>query len=256
MPFIHNINPVLLSLGPVEVRYYGLAYAIGFIYLYYVLRKAAESGSIKNFGRVAAEELALYAMLGVIAGGRLGYFIFNMPLELLKNPLELFMIWHGGMSFHGGFMGAVAAGWIFARKRSISFWQLADLAVVPAAFAIALGRIANFINSELVGRQTDVSWCVYFHEFEGCRHPYQLYQSLALFAVFGILLALRHRMRQKHGALFWAFVLLYGVARFITDFWRDDALMLLGLSGGQVLSLLMAAAALAAIVQFWRRNLK
>lgn len=252
MPFIHNIDPVIFSIGPLSIRYYGLPYIIGFAYLYYLLMRAAEKSEISGLDKSLAEEFLIYFILGVIVGARLGFFLFNMPFELISDPLEIFRLWHGGMSFHGGFIGTAIAGYIFCRKHrmsSASFFGLADLSAVAAALGLALGRIANFINAELVGKVTSVQWCVYFPGFEGCRHPYQLYESAALFIVFGTLLFSHKRFRLQPGAIFWLFTLLYGLQRLITNFWRDDPMLAFGLSGGQLLSIAMILLGLGMLIK-------
>ncbi len=240
--FYHNINPALLSIGPLEIRYYGLVYAIGFIAAYLLLRHTAKKGKIRNFDESKADTLIIYLVLGAIIGARFLLFVFYHPGTLIREPLEVLMIWHGGMSFHGGLIGAVIAGLLFCKKHKISFYQLADLAVLPLAFFLFLGRIANFINGELVGNRTSVPWCVVFPGYDGCRHPSQLYEALKNLIIFFVLSFMytkdNIKKRLKEGVIFWGFVLIYGALRLIITFWRDDP-RFLGLSGGQYLSLAM-----------------
>jgi phosphatidylglycerol:prolipoprotein diacylglycerol transferase len=240
--FINNINPVIATIGPFEIRYYGLVYAIGFLVAYFLLRSIAKKKTIPNFSVEKADTFMLYLIIGAIAGARLLLFVFYYPKTLITNPLEVFMTWHGGMSFHGGLVGAVIAGLIFCKRHKVSFYKLADFLVLPLALFLIFGRIANFINGELVGKKTNVPWCVVFKDYEGCRHPSQLYESaknLAIFITLSILYFNKELKKKfKDGIIFWLFVLMYGVLRFIITFWRDDP-RFLGLSGGQYLCILM-----------------
>ncbi len=148
------------------------------------------------------------------------------------------MIWQGGMSFHGGLIGAVVAGLIFCRKYKVKFYKLADFLMLPLAFFLFIGRIANFINGELVGIKTNVPWCVVFKDYDGCRHPSQLYEALKNLVIFFTLFFLYTKKKLKDGIVFWGFVLMYGVLRFIVTFWRES-IRLFGLSMGQYLNILM-----------------
>ncbi len=237
--FIHNINPVLLDLGFLQVRYYGLVYFLGFLFIYFYMSSRVKKGMIKGMDKDKLEVFMLYLLAGVILGARIFTFIFYSPGVLLSNPLELFMVWHGGMSFHGGLIGAIIAILLFSRKYKIRFYSLADLMALPAFFFLALGRIANFINGELPGTRSDAPWCVVFPGFDGCRHPYQLYAAAKDFFLTGALYFVSKTWKLKEGLLFWYFVLLYNSTRFFLDFLRDPAgeAILLGISTGQYLSL-------------------
>jgi phosphatidylglycerol:prolipoprotein diacylglycerol transferase len=244
--YIHSIDPVIFSLGPLSVRWYGLFYVIGFLITYWWLRKIAKEKTIKNLTPEHAENYMLWMIISIIVGARIFEFIFFQPQTLLQDPLELFRIWNGGMSFHGGLISICITTWYFTKKYSISFLKLADALVLPAAIALFLGRIANFINSELPGKISDVSWCVQFPQAPdpahriGCRHPSQLYESLKNLLLFGLLLTLRNTWKERaSGTLFWLFVTFYGLLRFAINFWRDDPALFLGLSMGQILSILM-----------------
>ena len=230
--FIHTINPVLLQLGPVQIRYYGLFYLFGFLMVYVWLKRKMRAGELK-LSSEHLEEFFLYAILGVIAGARLFYFISSEPQTLLSDPFEVLRIWHGGMSFHGGLMGAAAAIYLFSRRRRISFYSIADNVVIPASFALALGRIANFINAELYGKIADVPWCVVFPGADGCRHPSQLYDAASHLIMAGMLMFIAKK-KPKPGIMSWSFVLIYGVFRVITNLFRDDPRMelMIGLSTG------------------------
>ncbi|MBN1792804.1 prolipoprotein diacylglyceryl transferase [Candidatus Woesearchaeota archaeon] len=254
--FINNINPVLLSLGPLQIRYYGLVYALGFLAAYYLIYKFSKEGKIKNMTSERSDILTLYMIIGGIAGGRLFHFIFYNLASLIQNPLELFYIWHGGMSFHGGLLGMAFAIWLFCRRYHVSFYKVADLIAIPSAFFLFLGRVANFINSELVGIVTNsekTPWCVVFEKVDdACRHPSQLYEAGKNLLIFGTLMMMRLKGKLKDGIAFWTFILMYGTLRFITNIWRDDP-RLYGISTGQFLSLLMIP---VAIYFLWKINRK
>jgi len=251
--FYHNINPVLVSIGPFDIRYYGLVYAVGFLIAYLLLRWVAKKGWIDNLNPDRADILTIYLVLGAIIGARLLLFVFYQPATFFTDPLEVLMIWHGGMSFHGGLVGAVVAGLLFCRKYKIRFYQLGDFLVLPLAFFLFIGRLANFVNGELVGTRTNLPWCVVFPDYDGCRHPSQLYETLKNLVIFFVLLFLYTKKKLKEGVVFWSFVLMYGVMRFIITFWREDP-RFLGLSGGQYLSLIMAIVAIVMLFVITRNK--
>ncbi|MBS3101938.1 prolipoprotein diacylglyceryl transferase [Candidatus Woesearchaeota archaeon] len=239
--FYHNINPVLLRLGPFEIRYYGLFFVLGFIIAYFMLAYLANKRRL-SLTKDDISDFLLYEIIGVILGARIFYvFIYNLK-SYLANPLEIFAVWHGGLSFHGGLLGAVAAGIIFAKKRKIDFYELADIFVIPLALGLALGRLGNFINGELYGRITNVPWAVQFQDAEGFRHPSQIYESLKNLFIFAVLWNVKDKKLPK-GFLFWLFVTMYSFLRFVVEFFRqpDEQLgFFFGwLSMGQILSIIM-----------------
>ena len=236
--FILNLNPVLLDLGFLQIRYYSLAYIIGFLLAYYVLYKAAKSKKVENLTEESVEDFMIYLILGVIIGGRLGYFIFYDPSTFWTQPLEVLKIWLGGMSFHGGLIGGIIGYYFFRKKHNIKFYDLADIISLPLAFALVLGRIANFINGELWGTISNAPWCVKFQDVEGCRHPSQLYEALKNFIIFGVLFFMNKKVFPR-GTLFWAFVTLYGLGRFIVDFYRVPTTLIAGIPIGQILNFAM-----------------
>jgi len=244
--FYHNINPILLKLGPIEIRYYGLIYALGFVITYFFLIKLSKERQI-DLKKEDLIDLIFYLIIGVVAGARLFYVLFyNLPY-FIENPLIVFAVWQGGLSFHGALVGAALIAAWFCKKHKIKFYQLADMIVIPAALALMLGRIANFINGELVGRITNVPWCVNFEGYEGCRHPSQLYESFKNLVIFAILWTIKDKKinnkKLPDGFLFWLFVMLYSTFRFIIEFWRapDSQLgfIIFGLTMGQLLCLAM-----------------
>ena len=192
-------------------------------------------------------DLSFWVMVGVLIGSRVFHILFWDLSYYWNDPIKILYFWQGGMAFHGGLVGAFIAGWIYCRKKKVNVWKVADILAIPTLIALALGRIANFINGELVGRVTNISWCVDFGD-KLCRHPYQIYDALGRFAVAGLLLFWNKR---KEGNLFLFMVLLLGIERFIVDFFKEDILYY-SLSVGQWMSLAMV---IIAIVVLYKRNL-
>ena len=248
--FVNNIDPTLVHIGPFEIRYYGIIFVIGFLLVYYVLHLYSKKGKLE-LTKDDVDDYILYLMLGVIIGARLVHVLFTDPVYYFSSPLRIFMIWEGGVACHGGLIGAALVTYYFCKKKSISFMKLADIIVLPAVFALALGRIANFINGELVGTATNVSWCVQFKDAEGCRHPSQLYAALKRFIIFGILYFLSKR-EHKDGFIFWVFILLTGIGRFALDFYRETS-RLFGLSAGQYFSVVMIIVGAYVLVKHYRK---
>lgn len=239
--FVHNIDPVLLSLGPFQIRYYGLFWLIGFVMAYFLLIYLAKRKEL-SVTKDDIADLLLYIIIGTILGARIFYIlIYNLPFYL-SNPFEMLAVWHGGLSFHGGLIGAVIGGLVYTKRKKISFYDIADIIIVPLALGLALGRIGNFINGELYGRITDVPWAVKFPDAEGFRHPSQLYESIKNFIIFFALWNLKDKKMPK-GFMFWTFIVMYSALRFMVEFFRqpDEQLgFIIGfLSMGQVLSLVM-----------------
>lgn len=224
--FFHNINPVLLELGPLQIRYYGLFYAIGFIIAYFLIYYLAKrKGLVVTKDDVA--DFLVYAIIGVVSGARIVYVIFYNPLFYFQNPFEIAALWHGGLSFHGGLIGAAAAGYLFCKRKKIEFYEWADIVVIPVALALALGRLGNFMNAELYGRITNVAWCIDYSKNgfiqnlpSGCRHPSQIYESAKNLIIFSVLWLIKDRKPPK-GFMFWSFVALYGLFRTIVEFFRQ-----------------------------------
>jgi len=227
-----RIDPVIVHIGPMSLHWYGLMYLLGFGATYLLVRKQFFEDSqdlppdsqqeIVTSQLNQLDELLFYLVLGVVLGGRLGYVIFyNLPYYL-ENPKEILAVWHGGMSFHGGAIGAVFAGWLYCRIHALDFWKWSDRFVVTVPVGLGLGRIGNFINGELFGRPTDVPWAMVFPEGGPVpRHPSQLYEALLEGALlFIILWPLRHRPWSdgKKSALF---LMLYAICRITVEFFRE-----------------------------------
>lgn len=235
--WIDNLNPAILSLGPLEIRWYGLIYVLGFFlavwWLFYLKKK-----NRLDLSKDQIWDFMFYLMLGVLIGSRL-FEVFWEPHYYLSNPLNFFKFWQGGMSFHGGLAGIIIAALIYCRKRRLEFWKMADFMSLPTMFALGLGRIANFINGELVGKPWNGSWCVIFPNYDDlCRHPQVLYSALGRFLTSGWLLFLLLKDKFQPGFVFWNFIFWEGVFRFIIDFFREDPRWL-SLAPGQWFSLIM-----------------
>ncbi|MFT4311372.1 MAG: prolipoprotein diacylglyceryl transferase [Candidatus Woesearchaeota archaeon] len=234
----HNINPVLLELGPLEIRYYGLVYFLGFIFTYYFLNTQIKKGTLKLTEK-QLESFIIYALIGMLIGSRLFTFLIYNPSLFIADPLIIFRIWEGGMAFHGSLTGIIISTIIFARKNKINFYELADLAVIPSALFLFLGRVANYINAEIPGIRSTVAWCVNFPGHEGCRHPYQIYEGLKNLGIFFTMLYLHIKKTLKPGIMFWGFILAYNSLRFFIDFLRDETRIIISI--GQTLSLIYVA---------------
>ena len=249
--YIHNLNPTLLSLGPLEIRWYGLMYVLGFFlsiaWLYYLRKK----GKLE-LNKEQIWDFAFWLMVGVLIGSRV-FEVFWQPSYFLSNPFNFLKFWEGGMSFHGGFVGIVVAAYIYCKKHRFNFWKLADAMSIPALFALALGRIANFINGELVGRPFQGKWCVLFKGYDGCRHPSTLYAAGKRFIVTGWLFLLTFWKSFKPGFIFLNFVFWEGLGRFLVDFYREDVLWF-KLTIGQWFSLIMVIVALYLFVKFYKED--
>lgn len=253
--WIHNLNPTIVHLGPLQIRWYGLVYVFGFLLAAWWLQFAVKKERIQ----LTMEEvwdLLFYVIVGLLIGSRL-LLLFWDPDIYLYHPLELIKIWEGGMSFHGGLLGGIVGGFLYCKKKQKNFWQVADIISVPAMFALALGRIANFINGELVGRVWNGSWCVVFPQYdEQCRHPNMIYSALQRFAVSGWLLWLSLKENNfKPGFIFWNLILFEGIGRILMDLFREDVLYF-GFSKGQWLSLVMVIVAVIVFVKYYREDWK
>ncbi len=255
-----SIDPVFMRLGPIQLRWYGLMYVISFIITYLILKNEAVRKKLPLNGEDISD-LLFYGILGVVLGGRIGYILFYNLGFYLQHPLKILAVWEGGMSFHGGFIGVIAAFWIYARSREISFWTIIDIAAQCAPVGLGLGRIGNFINGELYGRATDLPWGIVFPGTNGVpRHPSQLYEAfLEGFLLFFIVrFAARHS--ETTGVSGWTFVTGYGLFRFIVEFFRQPDVQMgiyLGyFSMGQILSFPMFIAGLFMICRICLREQK
>jgi len=238
-----NIDPILIDLGIIRVSWYGLMYIFGFLASYLLVRYQMKR---KDFGvsKLEVENLYFYLILGLVIGARLGYVLFYNLKDYLADPLEIFAIWHGGMSFHGGLIGVLIVGILFSWKNRKSFWRIADLFIVTAPIGLGLGRIGNFINGELYGRVTQVPWGMIFPKGDSLpRHPSQLYESALEGGVLFLILWFLKDKKLPTGGLLALFLSVYGVFRFFLEYFREPDPQLGFILGpftmGQTLSALM-----------------
>ena len=265
MPF-PNIDPVIFQIGPFALHWYGLAYIVGLYAGWKGIAVMARTprlwGDTPHPPAPAIDALLLWVTLGVILGGRLGYVVFYNAPYYAAHPAEIFAVWQGGMSFHGGALGVLLALGIFARHHAISFLSLGDLCAVVLPIGLFLGRVANFINSELWGRVSDVPWAIIFPNGGALpRHPSQLYEAGLEGAVLFIVLTWmvwRMKALARPGLVGGIFLLGYGMARGLIEFVREpDAhigLVIGGLTMGQLLSLPMLVIGAALVVFALRRQ--
>jgi phosphatidylglycerol---prolipoprotein diacylglyceryl transferase len=258
-------DPVLISIGPLAIRWYALAYIcgilLGWLYARAIIRSERVWGGPAPLSALDFDDFVLWATIGVILGGRLGYVLFYNPSYFASHPIEILQLWHGGMSFHGGFIGCVLAVVLFAPSRGIPTLSLGDLCCAVGPIGLFLGRLANFINGELWGRPTDVPWAVVFPNGGPLpRHPSQIYEAmlegLILFVLLGFLI---HRgALRRPGLIIGTFALGYGAARSFVEFFREPDAQLGflwgGLTMGMLLSLPMIVAGAAFIWVALRRG--
>jgi len=269
MHYFVDINPIAFSIGPVQVHWYGIMYLIGFAVAWWLGQRRRAAGRLP----VTADQfsdLAFYLMLGVILGGRIGYMVFYDTSELIHHPLSLFRVWEGGMSFHGGLLGVLAAALIWTRKRQLNFFDVMDFIAPVVPIGLGLGRLGNFIGGELWGRHTDAPWGMIFPRAlesldktkdelyqmvlagqlnNEARHPSQLYEfCLEGVVLFAVLWIYSRKPRPRY-AVSGLFALLYGLFRFGVEFVREPDVQL-GfvafdwLTMGQILSLPLIAVGL------------
>ncbi|HOJ44225.1 MAG TPA: prolipoprotein diacylglyceryl transferase [Syntrophorhabdaceae bacterium] len=216
-----NIDPVIIKIGPLSLRWYGLMYILGFassylLVLYQIKKKALD------ISRSFIDDLYFYLILGLIIGARFGYVLFYNLDFYIKNPLEIFAFWHGGMSFHGGLIGAFVAGFIIIKKRKMNFFKIADIIIPTCPLGLAFGRIGNFINGELYGKPSSVPWAMVFPEAGNIpRHPSQLYEASLEGLFLFIILWLYKDRKRKDGDVLCLFILLYGIFRICCEFFRE-----------------------------------
>jgi phosphatidylglycerol:prolipoprotein diacylglycerol transferase len=239
-----QIDPVAVAVGPFAIRWYALAYVVGILLGWAWAVRLGKTPPL--VAKLALDDFVMWATLGIVLGGRLGYVLFYKPLYFLQNPIEILIVWQGGMAFHGGFLGVMTAVLLFARRRGIPLFVIGDLVACAAPIGLFFGRIANFVNGELWGRVSDVPWAMVFPGAgPDPRHPSQLYQAglegLALFVVMSLVVWAGGRRRP--GLLIGIFLIGYGVARVVGEFFRQpDAhlgFLFAGATMGQLLSLPM-----------------
>jgi phosphatidylglycerol:prolipoprotein diacylglycerol transferase len=258
-----EIDPVALWLGPLSVKWYGLAYMagllLGWLYVKHLLRQSRLwPGGKRPFPPDKADDLLLYMTIGVLVGGRLGNVIFYEPSYYLQNPLEIPAVWKGGMAFHGGLIGSIVAIVLFARANGVGSWSVLDLCAAATPIGLFFGRLANFINAELWGRPTDVAWAFVFPGAGPMpRHASQLYEAaLEGLVLFGLLWWLVHSRLALHkpGIVAGTFLVGYGLARSFCELFREPDFNVGPLSAGVLYSLPMVLAGIWMIRTALRRT--
>lgn len=254
--FAPEFNPIAFSIGPVAVHWYGLMYLFGFA-AFWLLGRMRAKEAWRQMSAADMEDLLFYGVIGVILGGRLGFCLFYQPEWYLTHPLDIFKVWQGGMSAHGGIIGSILAIFVFARIREKRFLVVADFVAPLVPLGLMFGRIGNFINGELWGRAAspDLPWAMIFKHSGTLvpRHPSQLYEAFLEGALLFTVLWIFSRKPRATGAVGALFCMGYGLVRFIVEYFREPdsylGLGLFGLSRGQWLSLPVIA--LGVIVWIW-----
>ncbi|MCB2182545.1 MAG: prolipoprotein diacylglyceryl transferase [Desulfobulbaceae bacterium] len=247
-----SIDPVIFHIGPLQVRWYGMMYVLGFAASYFLVRFQIEKFKSQKLA-AEFENLNFILIISLVLGGRLGYVLFYNFSYYLHNPMEILATWHGGMSFHGGVVGLILGGFLFCRKKGLNFLETADIYVVTTPVGLGLGRIGNFINGELFGRVSDVPWAMVFPGGGPLsRHPSQLYEAFMegflLFIILWHLKTVKYRKSWGHGTMLAAFLFFYGVFRIFIEFFRQPDAHIGYMAGfitrGQLLSSIMVCSGL------------
>jgi phosphatidylglycerol:prolipoprotein diacylglycerol transferase len=258
------INPILVQWGPLAIRWYALAYIAGLIAGWVLIRRVVGNdalwGGVARPDRDSIDDLLVYCAFGVVIGGRLGNVLFYDPSYYFAHPLEILKVWQGGMAFHGGLIGALVGIALFARRHRAPLLTVLDLVAIAAPIGIFFGRIANFIKPELWGRPSDVPWAMIFPgDPAGVpRHPSQIYEAvlegLAVFAIVGLFA--RAGALRRPGLITGAFGVAYGIARVVSEFYRDPDPVLEDLGHGLTMGMLLSAPmiALGLALMFWSRR--
>jgi len=254
-----QFDPVVVHLGPLAVRWYGLMYLLAFVLVLVLGRHRIRTQPWRGWSRRDLDDMLFLGVVGVVLGGRLGYILFYKFSDYLREPLHILYVWEGGMSFHGGFLGVILAMLWFAHSRGKRWMDVTDFIAPLCPLGLGAGRIGNFINAELWGRPTEVPWAMIFPNIDNLpRHPSQLYEfaleGLALFA----LLWWFSRKPRPSGAVSGLFLLGYGILRFSVEYSREPdsflGLLALGFSMGQWLSLPMALSGVALMIWAYRKK--
>jgi phosphatidylglycerol---prolipoprotein diacylglyceryl transferase len=238
--FYHNLDNSL-NLGFIEIKYYGMLFALGFVIAFFFIRKFHKYFNLKLTDNELVDYI-LYSTLGVIVGARLFYCFIYFPQYFLNNPIQIVFFWKGGLSFHGGIIGLIIAVFIYSKIYKKSFLALADVTSFPGAIALFFGRIGNFINGELIGRITNFPFCIRYEKVEGCRHFSQIYESLKNLIIFITLFYLKKK-NLKNGTYSGIFLIMYSILRFFIEFVREPdkqiGYLTFGLTMGQWLNIFM-----------------
>lgn len=256
------LNPNIITIGNFGIKYYSLAYIFGIVLAWIIIRKFSKyQNTIDLTNKKITDDFFFYTIIGIIAGGRIGYILFYNINFFLYNPMEILYIWHGGMSFHGGLIGILISTYYFCKKNNVELFKFYDLMAIAAPIGLFLGRIANFINMELYGKQTDVAWAMIF-PFSDMqpRHPSQLYEAtlegLVLFTII-LFITLKTRLKTK-GLNSGVFLILYSCFRFFIEFFREPDIqigyVLKYFTMGQILCLPMLFSGIYIILFLNKKN--
>jgi phosphatidylglycerol---prolipoprotein diacylglyceryl transferase len=256
-----EFDPIAISIGPLAVRWYGIMYLVGFVAGLLLGKHRAKTRPDLGWTVQQVDDVLFYIVLGVVLGGRLGYVLFYKPGFYFSHPLEIFYVWQGGMSFHGGFIGVMLAMILFARNTGKNWWSVMDFVAPLVTPGLATGRLGNFINGELVGRVTDVPWAMIFPRVDQLpRHPSELYEfALEGVTLFCLLWWFSSKPRPR-AAVSAMFLIGYGVSRFVVEFTREpddflrDLVLKTGLSMGQWLSAPMILAGIVLMIWSYRKT--
>tara|TARA_B100000686_G_C16544505_1_gene839155 strand:+ start:196 stop:981 length:786 start_codon:yes stop_codon:yes gene_type:complete len=245
MVLIHpSIDPVIVSFSFLQIRWYSLAYVLGFLFGIYLIKKINKKNKFEIDNK-KIDDFLIWSIVGVILGGRFGYILFYQNSIILNNPIEILYIWNGGMSFHGGLIGIIISIFLFCKKNNINFYKLSDLVAMVAPIGLFLGRIGNFINVELYGRVTEFPIAMIYPQVDNLpRHPSQLYEALFEGLVIFIILItyyLKNYQNLKFGLITSMFLILYAIFRFLIEFIREPDLQIgliyNSITMGQILSI-------------------
>jgi phosphatidylglycerol---prolipoprotein diacylglyceryl transferase len=262
MRIIHDIDPFLFRIHDgIGIRWYALPYILGFVLAYVWLARAIRNRELPQLKTQDLDTFLLYVFIGVMAGARF-FHVFVFEYEHYGfDPLRWIAVWRGGLSFHGGLVGAVTAIALFARRFGVSIYAITDRIAVPVAIALGFGRIGNFINAEMPGTPYDGPFCVDYSQSRylvrpplECRHPTQLYEMAKNWLIAGVLWATSARFTLRPGVITWAFITFYGLIRFGLMFVRDEARIRLGLTQSQVFSGIMAGVGVVMLALILRRR--
>lgn len=242
--FINNLDPVAVTIFNIDIRWYSLAYIIGLILAIQFGKFLIKKNNFFNFSSNILDEYLPFAIIGIILGGRLGYILFYDLNFFLQNPINIFFIWEGGMSFHGGLVGIIIISVFFAKKNSLEFYKFTDLLSLITPIGLFLGRLANFINSELIGIPTNVPWSVIFIKIDNLpRHPSQIYEALLEGIMLFLLLNIIFKFKKIKGLMSSYFLIFYSIFRIFSEQFRlpDEQIGYIFnvISMGTLLSLIM-----------------
>jgi len=242
-------------IGNFPLTYYIIVYIIGFLLATYLLLQVSKKKEIK-ITKAQVYMLMLWGIIGLIIGARIFHILFWGWSYYLADPIKMLYIWQGGVSFHGGLIGVLIAGGIYCKIKKINFWKVADLFAFLGVLMPVFSRTANFINQEVVGTVTSAPWCFKFKYHRACRHPVQLYAAAGRLILFFVMIYWHKGLKKyKDGLMFWIFILVVGVGRFILDFWRRDFIYF-GLKAGQWLSIPMILIGSYVLYKHYKKDIR